>query len=72
VVSRCFVVANMSPAALQGEDDECLRIMAEEFQNPRAGLMNHIFWKDLDDKMPSHHRKSETTNNPPVPECLVM
>ncbi|KAK1751033.1 hypothetical protein QBC47DRAFT_434777 [Echria macrotheca] len=35
--------------ALTGEDEECLRIMAETFESPRAGFMNHIYWNDLDE-----------------------
>ncbi len=30
--------------ALAGEDKECMEVIAEEFQNPRAGFMNHIYW----------------------------
>lgn len=30
--------------AMLEEDEECLRVMATEFQNPRAGLMNHAYW----------------------------
>jgi len=59
-------------AALQGEDDECLRIMAEKFQKPRAGLMDHIYWKDLNDDMKSHAEESADMQGPPDPECLVM
>jgi hypothetical protein len=33
---------------LAGEDDECLEVMAETFQNPRSGFMQHIYWEDLD------------------------
>jgi hypothetical protein len=38
---------------LAGEDDECLEVMAEMFQNPRSGFMQHIYWEELDpfDKM---------------------
>ncbi|CAJ2511501.1 Uu.00g071260.m01.CDS01 [Anthostomella pinea] len=35
--------------ALEVQDDECLRVMADEFQNPRAGFMNHIYWEDLEE-----------------------
>lgn len=30
--------------AMLEEDEECLRVMAKEFQNPRAGFMNHVYW----------------------------
>jgi hypothetical protein len=33
---------------LAGEDDECLEVMAEMFQNPRSGFMQHIYWEELD------------------------
>ena len=69
---ECVAMANELYAALRGEDDECLRVIAEEFQNPRAGLMNHIFWEDLDDKMKSHAKESPDMNDPPDPGCLVM
>jgi hypothetical protein len=38
---------------LAREDDQCLEVMAEMFQDPRAGFMQHIYWEDLDtfDKM---------------------
>jgi len=62
----------MTTAALQGEDNECLRIMAEEFQKPRAGLMDHIYWKDLDQEMKPHAKESPDMGGPPDPECMVM
>jgi len=30
--------------ALAGEDKKCMEVIAEEFQNPRVGFMNHIYW----------------------------
>jgi hypothetical protein len=32
---------------LATEDKECLKVMAELFQNPRSGFMQHIYWEDL-------------------------
>jgi len=42
--------ASLTMLALAMEDDECLRVMAEMFQNPRAGWMQHIYWEELDDE----------------------
>lgn len=38
---------NFALLALAEEDDECLSVMAHEFQNPRYGLMACIYWVDL-------------------------
>ncbi|KAK4238128.1 hypothetical protein C8A03DRAFT_15370 [Achaetomium macrosporum] len=40
--------AGLTLMALAGQDEECLRVMTDIFQNPRAGFMNHIYWKDLE------------------------
>jgi hypothetical protein len=53
---------SLAVGALQGDDEQCLRIMAEGFQNPRSGFMNFIYWEDLDtdiDKMRSAFRKDK-------------
>ncbi|KAK6222924.1 hypothetical protein LQW54_000735 [Pestalotiopsis sp. IQ-011] len=34
--------------ALSGDDDECLRIMVDSFQANRVGLMQNIYWDDLE------------------------
>ncbi|KAE8454217.1 hypothetical protein EG329_005142 [Mollisiaceae sp. DMI_Dod_QoI] len=41
--------ASLTVLALAGDDEECLQVMAEEFENPRSGFMQHIYWEDLDD-----------------------
>ncbi|TKW55997.1 hypothetical protein CTA1_11360 [Colletotrichum tanaceti] len=33
--------------AMKDQEEECLRVMAEQFQRPRAGFMNFIYWDDL-------------------------
>ena len=40
---------SLTTMALGGKDEECLQVMADAFQNPRAGFMNHIYWNDLED-----------------------
>jgi hypothetical protein len=39
---------------LSEENEECMEVMAEKFQNPRSGFMQHIYWEDLE------HSESET------------
>lgn len=34
--------------ALSGQDEECLRIMADVFERFRSGFMTNIYWEDLD------------------------
>jgi hypothetical protein len=38
---------SLTALALTGEDEECMRVIAEAFQSPRAGFMEHIYWEDL-------------------------
>ncbi|KAI0506199.1 hypothetical protein F5B22DRAFT_470697 [Xylaria bambusicola] len=59
--------------ALHLQDEECLRVMAHEFQNPRAGFMNHIYWEDLEStircgQQPSLKRTSGAFHD----QCTVM
>jgi hypothetical protein len=58
--------------ALRDQDDECLRIMAKAFQEPRAGLTNHIYWDDLDEYTRLKPEKPAASDGPPEPECSVM
>lgn len=39
--------------AMTTQDEECLRIMAKAFKNPRTGFMNHTYWEDLDCELPN-------------------
>ncbi|KAI2470526.1 hypothetical protein F4781DRAFT_175854 [Annulohypoxylon bovei var. microspora] len=60
--------------ALSEQDDECLKIMAEVFQNPRAGFMNHIYWEDLEQtsvRMKRTHQSREKEQIEPD-QCAVM
>jgi hypothetical protein len=41
--------ASLTSLVLAEEDEECLKVMAEKFQNPRHPFMQHIYWEDLDD-----------------------
>lgn len=57
--------------ALFEQDEECLKIMAEEFQNPRAGFMNHIYWEDLQGTGERMNRQ-RARDHEETPECTVM
>lgn len=39
--------ASLTALALTGEDEECMKVIAEAFQSPRTGFMEHIYWEDL-------------------------
>lgn len=55
--------------AMLDEDEECLQVMAREFQNPRAGFMNHVYW-DVTTELP---QRSKTEPRPaPDSGCTVM
>ncbi|KAK6523716.1 hypothetical protein TWF281_001688 [Arthrobotrys megalospora] len=41
--------ASLSIRALSGDDEELMQVFAAEFQNPRSGFMDSIYWEDLDD-----------------------
>ncbi|KZF19909.1 hypothetical protein L228DRAFT_256894 [Xylona heveae TC161] len=66
--------ASFTSLVLAQQDDECMRVLAEAFQSPRTGFMNHIYWLDLDD--PDQLAKSSTGNHdddsPMGPSCTVM
>ncbi|KAI1112357.1 hypothetical protein F5Y14DRAFT_442694 [Nemania sp. NC0429] len=55
--------------ALQMQNDECLKVMAREFENPRAGFMNHIYWEDLED---SESTRSSRVDDKMPDQCSVM
>ncbi|KAL1985317.1 hypothetical protein VTN96DRAFT_7995 [Rasamsonia emersonii] len=38
---------SLTALVLAQEDEECMEVMAEAFQSPRAGFMNHVYWDDL-------------------------
>lgn len=55
--------------AMLDEDEECLRVMAREFQNPRAGFMNHVYW-DVTTELPQ--RSKTEPRAAPDSGCTVM
>ncbi|KAK5633104.1 hypothetical protein RRF57_008818 [Xylaria bambusicola] len=59
--------------ALHLQDEECLRVMAHEFQNPRAGFMNHIYWEDLESTIRCGQRlSSKRTTGEFQDQCTIM
>lgn len=62
--------------ALEEEDEELLRIIAEEFENPRAGFLNHAYWKEMDEDGTlldsiKAQKENESRGVPDV-DCVVM
>lgn len=55
--------------AMLDEDEECLRVMAREFQDQRAGFMNHVYW-DVTTELPQ--RSKTEPRAAPDAECTVM
>ncbi|KAI1186813.1 hypothetical protein F5B17DRAFT_345416 [Nemania serpens] len=59
--------------ALHVQDDECLKVMAREFQNPRAGFMNHIYWEDLESMRLQVQKARSNKGDDELPDqCSVM
>ncbi|KAI1434363.1 hypothetical protein GGR50DRAFT_687666 [Xylaria sp. CBS 124048] len=59
--------------ALHLQDEQCLRIMAREFQNPRAGFMNHIYWDDLEStQIYGEKLRAHRENDGSPDQCSVM
>lgn len=70
---------SLTSLVLTEQDDEAMEIIAREFQNPRAGFMDHIYWEDLDglpDSVKNSSRKPRSSNpmddNASAPSCVVM
>lgn len=42
--TRATAVDKLVYLLIQTEDDECLRIMAEVFEGPRAEFWDHTYW----------------------------
>ncbi|KAJ6784219.1 hypothetical protein PWT90_01797 [Aphanocladium album] len=57
--------------ALEGTDEECLRIIAREFESPPASFLQHCFWDSLDLGDPKKHF-AERGGNDPFDQCTVM
>ncbi|KAL7936515.1 hypothetical protein V8C35DRAFT_277939 [Trichoderma chlorosporum] len=63
----------LAVAALSGDDEECLRIMARIMEEQRGGWMQHIYWDDLDsslDRLRQHASHRNDTTEPS--RCTVM
>ena len=61
--------ASLTSLVLANLDYECCRVMAEVFENPRTGWMNHFYWEEsegLDTKRPSLPGQDDG------PACVVM
>ncbi|KAI1162817.1 hypothetical protein F5B18DRAFT_622278 [Nemania serpens] len=59
--------------ALHVQDEECLKVMAREFQNPRAGFMNHIYWDDLASTiLHGEEPRPNRMDDGPPDQCSVM
>ncbi|KAI0396786.1 hypothetical protein F5Y17DRAFT_59142 [Xylariaceae sp. FL0594] len=58
--------------ALHEQDDECLRVMAREFENPRSGFMNFIYWDDLDTSPLFGDEDTGRSMGPSSDQCTVM
>jgi hypothetical protein len=54
---------------LAGEDEECMEVMAREFQNPRSGWITHIYWEDLDSQ---EKIWKGSKNQDAEPSCTLM
>jgi hypothetical protein len=66
---------SLTLGALRGDDEQCMRVLAEEFENPRAGFMDHIYWEDLETELCSTNLtqpKSEFDDVNMEPTCSVM
>ncbi|KAI0966820.1 hypothetical protein F4678DRAFT_267352 [Xylaria arbuscula] len=59
--------------ALHVQDEECLRVMAREFQDPRSGFMNHIYWDDLESTRLYGEKPKPNRGHDELPDqCTVM
>lgn len=55
--------------ALKGDNEECLRIVADTLNDARSGFMDFIYWEDLE----TEPREKEERVDPSVGnECTVM
>jgi hypothetical protein len=61
--------ASLTSLVLAEEDEECMEIIAEAFQSPRAGFMHHIYWDDL---VSSEALRSTAAENELGASCTIM
>ncbi|EPE37138.1 hypothetical protein GLAREA_09301 [Glarea lozoyensis ATCC 20868] len=55
---------------LADEDPECMQVIANVLTNPRYGVMQHVYWEDLDD--PDDEEKLHQPFQFEEPACNVM
>ncbi|KAI1349493.1 hypothetical protein F5Y01DRAFT_185579 [Xylaria sp. FL0043] len=59
--------------ALHLQDKECLQVMAREFQNPRTGFTNHIYWDGLDStRLGGEEPRSNRGDDKLLDQCIMM
>ncbi|KAL0940552.1 uncharacterized protein CTRU02_203315 [Colletotrichum truncatum] len=58
--------------ALIEQDEECLQVMAEEFQHPRCGFMNFVYWDKLVPVSEMLKKRSKLSEDPTNVGCSVM
>ena len=56
--------------ALAGLDDDCLQVMADEFQSPCSGWMDHMYWEELESMNAAAKYKRRKTDD--EPSCAIM
>ena len=61
---------SLTALALTKEDEECMNVIAEVFQSPRAGFMEHIYWEDLKDTMETASK--DAVDDDISDSCTVM
>lgn len=68
--------ASLTMLVLATQNEECMEVFAEAFQNPRMGFMNHIYWDDLDtgdsDKDNLKFKEGHVMDDDTVPSCSIM
>lgn len=62
---------SLTQLALEGIDEECLRVMAAAFEKLRCGFMDLIYWKDLDDAK-KVQSKRDPLDFPGGSACTIM
>lgn len=59
-------------AAMANEDDEALKLFAEGFEDLRLGALACIFWEDLREEEHGAKLQSDSDDEMPGDQCLVM
>lgn len=62
-------ILSLTALALAEEDEECMEVIAEEFQSPRAGFISHVYWDDLGT---SEELRSSIVDDKIGSSCTVM